>query len=488
MQIQFAGAAGGVTGSKHLLEVNGKRILLDCGLFQGRRKEALKLNREFLFDPESIDCIVLSHAHIDHSGAIPAFVKAGFSGSIYCTHATRDLCSIMLRDSAYIQEKDAEWMRKKSKNPEAEPLYTIADAEKALALFRSVAYEQKTHICHGVYVTFSDAGHILGSAVETWDIFDEETKQDVRLGFTGDLGRHDLPILKNPTQLRDLDVLITESTYGNRFHDEIEGVKDQLARTVNETVERGGKILIPAFAVERTQEILYVLRELILDGKIPKLPTFVDSPLAVAATDIFRLHNECFDSELCEMLKKGRDPFSEEHNVQFVQSVHESKALNDFPGSAIIISASGMCEAGRIQHHLINNITDSANTVLIVGFMAENTLGRRLVEVGRENVGKAEDGCGTVNIFGEPYPLRAEVVIFNAFSAHADQGDLLRFAGGCGRPKAVFCVQGEKSQVEVLQKKISLLPNCEGAGVFGPSLGERFLLGEGGGWSVISNQ
>ena len=469
MKIEFFGAALGVTGSKHLLHINGKKILLDCGLFQGRRKESIEKNMTFPFDPAEIDMMVLSHAHIDHSGAIPALVKNGFEGPIYCTHATRDLCAIMLKDSAYIQEKDTEWIRKKLKDPDAEPLYTIEDAERAITQFRSVSYGQKVPITSGVSMRFYDAGHILGSAVEEWDIHDEETGQKIRLGFTGDLGRHDLPILHDPTQLENLDILITESTYGNRLHDEIESVEDHLAKKINETVKRGGKILIPAFAVERTQEILYVLRELIIAKKIPPIPTFIDSPLATHATEIFRIHPECFDKELGAMIKHGKDPFSEEHNVQFTRSVDESKALNNFPGSCIIISASGMCEAGRIRHHLINQITDPRNLIMIVGFMAENTLGRSLVE-----------GVNPVNIFGDPYPLNAEVVIYNAFSGHADQHDLLNFVRHCGNPKTVFCVHGEEEQIRVYREEILKLPNCKNTEVFVPQFTNRFELDKEG--------
>ena len=262
MKLEFSGAARYVTGSKHLFHINGKKILLDCGLFQGRRKQSMRANLKFPFNASEIDAVVLSHAHIDHSGALPILVKEGFTGPIYCTHATHDLCSIMLRDSAYIQEKDAEWLRRKRKVRDAEPLYTLADAEKTLSLFRSIDYGQKISVCKGVEVTFEDAGHILGSAVELWEIFDQDTEQHIRLGFTGDLGRKDLPILKDPTQLENLDILITESTYGDRLHDEIKDVEEHFAKEVNEAVERNGKIIIPAFAVERTQEILYVILEM----------------------------------------------------------------------------------------------------------------------------------------------------------------------------------------------------------------------------------
>lgn len=469
MKIEFAGAAMGVTGSKHLLHINGKKILLDCGLFQGRRKDAIKKNLNFPFEADSIDALVLSHAHIDHSGAIPLLVKKGFSGPIYCTHATRDLCSIMLRDSAYIQERDAQWLQKKKKDEVIEPLYTIEDAEKAIALFRSVSYHQKTYITKGVSVTFHDAGHILGSAIEEWEIFDEDTKQNIRLGFTGDLGRKTLPILKDREQLENLDVLLSESTYGDRLHDEILEVEDKLAKEINETYERGGKILIPAFAVERTQEILYVLRYLRHKNKIPHFPIFIDSPLAVNATEIFRLHPECFDDELNKLLEAGKDPFSNDNGVQFIQSIEESKALNVFPGPAIIISASGMCEFGRIRHHLANCISDEKNLLLIVGWMAQNTLGRKLVE-----------GETSVNIFGKAHKVKIETQIYNAFSGHADQRGLLDFAANTGTPKNVFLVHGEISQQNVLKQKMSALENMKDTDITIPAPGDIYELSTDG--------
>ena len=452
MKITFHGAAKNVTGSKHLLEINDKKILLDCGLFQGHRKETEEWNKSLGFEAREIDAVVLSHSHIDHSGSLPLLVKNGFEGPIYCTHATRDLCNIMLLDSAYIQEKDAEWIKKKKKDPLAEPLYTIEDATKTLTQFRSVAYDQKFCVIPGVCLTFKNAGHLLGSAVEEWEIEEKNSREIFRLGFTGDLGRHDLPILKDPVQLTDLDALITESTYGNRLHDEIKDVEDQFAEAVNKAFDRGGKVFVPAFAVERTQEILYVIRQLQSSGKLPKkIPIFVDSPLATKATEIFYIHQECFDEELLSMVHRGEDPFfSDGEGLKFTRSVEESKSINDFPGSAIVISASGMCEAGRIRHHLVNSISDPKNLLLIVGFMAQNTLGRKLV-----------DGENPVNIFGDPYEVRAEIKIFNAFSGHADQTDLLKFAEKSGNPKKVFLVHGEEESMKVFQEKLQKLPNLK---------------------------
>jgi metallo-beta-lactamase family protein len=467
MKIEFVGAAQGVTGSKHLLHINSKKILLDCGLFQGRRKQALKWNLELPFEASEIDILVLSHAHIDHSGAIPLLVKNGFTGKIFCTHATRDLCAIMLRDSAHIQERDAEWMAKKLKKPDIEPLYTMADAEKALALFRSVNYHQEVHLCHGVRMTFHDAGHILGSAVEEWVIHDDETHQDIRLGFTGDLGRKQLPILQDREQLTNLDILLTESTYGDRLHDEIKSVEEHLAKKINEAVDKGGKILIPAFAVERTQEIMYVLRYLTHKKMIPPLPIFIDSPLAVSATEIFRLHPECFDEDLQKLMEEGKDPFFEENGVQFIRSVEESKSLNKFPGSAIIVSASGMCEFGRIRHHIANHISDPKTLILIVGWMAQDTLGRKLIE-----------GENPVNIFGKPHDVNAEIEIYNAFSGHADQNGLLDFASHAGDLKNIFLVHGEKSQQKAFKIKLKELQNTKKSDITIPEPGDIYELSD----------
>lgn len=465
MKLEFAGAARGVTGSKHLLTVNNKKILLECGLYQGHRRESIEANLKFPFEASEIDAVVLSHAHIDHSGALPILVKEGFTGPIYCTHATRDLCAIMLRDSAYIQERDAEWLRKEKKEPDAQPLYTVADAERTLSLFRSVDYHHKFKICHGVRVTFHDAGHILGSAIEEWEIHDYETHVQTRFGFTGDLGRKTLPILKDREQLQNLDMLITESTYGDRLHDELKDIEEDFAAQINKTIERGGKVFIPAFAVERTQEILYVIRELQHAKKLPKLPIFVDSPLATGATEIFQLHPECFDEKLIKRFDEGKNPFENVEGLQFTRSMAESMAINQFPGPAIIISASGMCEAGRIRHHLANNISNPKNTILVVGFMAENTLGRKIVE-----------HQSPVNIFGDPYEIKAEVVIFNAFSGHADQHGLLEFAGACGKPKQVFCVHGENKQMQTFIDKLSELENLAEAHIHAPMPGELWEL------------
>ncbi len=464
----FAGAAMNVTGSKHLIEVNGKRLLLDCGLFQGHRKNSEILNRNFPFAAHMIDAVVLSHAHIDHAGLLPLLVKNGFTGQIFCTHATRDLCSIMLPDSAYIQEKDFEWLREKEKAVVGAPLYTIADATRAMTHFRSVAYGQSFSPVDGVKVRFMEAGHVLGSALVELEIDDRDTGHHVRLGFTGDLGRADLPILNDPGQLENLDIFISESTYGNRLHDDLIEIEDDVAKEINEVHARGGKIIIPAFAVGRTQEVLYVLRQLILKGKIPAIPTFVDSPLAQKATDIFRIHPEIFDAEMALMLQSGKDPFCDGcDGVQFTRSLEESKSLNHFPGSCIIISASGMCEAGRIRHHLKNHITDPNNMVLVVGFMAQNTLGRNIVE--KKN---------PIKIFGDEFALNATVANFRAFSGHADQTGLLNFSSKVGSPSDMFLVHGELEPMMTYKAELQKRDNLHKTEITIPKPGQIFELGQ----------
>jgi len=441
VEIQFFGGARSVTGTMHVLIVRGKKILLDCGLYQGKRDEAFERNRQLPFDAASIDAMVLSHAHIDHSGNIPQLVKLGFTGNIACTHATRDLCSIMLQDSGYIQEKDAEYVNKrrarKGEKP-VEPLYTARDAVKAMNQFFSVGYERKVQIADGVSVTFYDAGHILGAAVSVLDINDDG--RPIRLVFSGDLGRPGQPILRDPAILTQADILFTESTYGGRFHDDFSTLNQKLAQVVNETVKRGGKIIVPAFSVGRTQEIVYALHQLTLSGEIPALPIFVDSPLSLNATEVFRAHPECYDEETADFLESNDDVFGW-NRLRYIRTADESKKINEIKSPCIIISASGMCEAGRIQHHLRNNIEDERNTILVVGFMAENTLGRRLVE--REP---------TVKIFGDEFTLAARVVKLNAFSAHADQDELVSWISHFNREQLqhLYILHGEYDQSQAL--------------------------------------
>lgn len=438
MKIKFCGAAREVTGSRHLLEINGKKILLDCGLFQGHRKKSAEKNAQFCIDPSEIDAVILSHAHIDHSGGLPFIVKNGFKGPIYSTFATRDLCNYMLLDSAYIQEKDAEYMNKKLKRknePLIEPIYDTEDAIAALELFYGVSYEKAFTVAPGVVCSFYDAGHILGSAQVHLVIHEQETDERYTLAFTGDLGRKNLPILRDPQTLPPTDYLLTESTYGDRFHESILEAGKRLAEVVNKTAKRGGKILIPAFSVERTQEIVYHLNMLWQEKAIPDIPIFVDSPLAANVTEVFTNHPECFDRKTFrEFIVNRKNPFGF-GRLKYTRDVADSKALNELAGPAIIISASGMCESGRILHHLKNNIEDPKNTIMIVGFMAANTLGRKI-----------QEGNEMVNIFGDAYKVRAEVCKMDAFSGHADRSDLLDNISKIEGVKKIFLVHGEESQ------------------------------------------
>lgn len=437
MRISFYGAARTVTGSQHLIEVNGKRILLDCGLYQGRRSEANQRNRNFPFDPASVDVMVLSHAHIDHSGNIPNLVKRGYKGDIIATPATRDLCASMLMDSGHIQERDAEFVNKRRKRDEApvEAIYTQQDAAKSIESFSTQGYERPRQIAPGVTLTFRDAGHMLGSAYVILDIEDRDAHRDVRLVFSGDIGRAGIPIIRDPQPMDGADVLIMESTYGDRTHPPYEDDTKRMEQIVVETYKRGGSVLIPAFAVGRTQQIVYQLHQLRLKGDLPDMPIFVDSPLAIDVTSAYRMHPECYDDEIRGFIDEagGRiDPFGFE-DLTYTRSVDMSKKLNFLREPAIIIAASGMMEAGRILHHLRNKIEDPRTTIMIVGFQAENTLGRRLVD--REP---------HVRIFGEQYDNRARTEVLSGFSGHADRDELIGWVGAMERkPKRTFLVHGE---------------------------------------------
>jgi metallo-beta-lactamase family protein len=469
MKIQFWGAAREVTGSRHLLKVNGKKILLDCGLFQGKRAEADEKNRDFGFDPKEIDAVILSHAHIDHCGALPLLVKNGFKGPIYSTFATRDLCNYMLMDSAFIQQKDAEYLqkrmsRKKQKSQIIEPLYDLEDARETLTHFYGVGYENTFVVTDGVVCSFYDAGHILGSALIHLIVYEKEKERRFTFAFTGDLGRANLPILRDPQPLPPSDYLVSECTYGDRFHAPITEAGKELEAVIKRTAKRGGKILIPAFALERTQEIVYHLNKLWQAHRIPDLPVFVDSPLSANLTEVFVNHPECFDKDTFdEFINNRKNPFGF-GRLQYTHDVSESKALNDLNGPAIIISASGMCENGRILHHLKNNIENSRNTIMIVGYMAKDTLGRKIL-----------DKQAVVNIFNEPHRLKAEVVNMDAFSGHADKNELYSYISNIKDVKKVFLVHGEEDQG---MKFAGYLREKGFKDVVMPSRGEEFDIPE----------
>ena len=465
MKLEFWGAAKTVTGSMHLVETDGHRILLDCGMFQGRRQEARERNERLPFDASSIDAVVLSHAHIDHSGNLPTLVKNGFGGCIYATSATRDLCSAMLRDSAAIQESDARFVNKRNAEkglPPVKPLYTLEDATNTLHLFHSVDYAHPVDIFPGVRLTYRDAGHILGSATVTLDV--TENHKTTRLAFTGDVGRKGAAILRDPEVIDRADALITEATYGGRQHGPIDQAREKLAQVVGETVQRGGVLIIPAFAVGRTQDLVYHLHELFEAGEIPSVPVYVDSPLAINVTEVFRLHPECYDEETYQHMLHDHhsDPFGFSR-LTYVRDVEDSKKLNSLQEPAIILSASGMCEAGRVLHHLRNHIDDPHTTVLFVGYQAENTLGRKLA-----------DGEKTVRIFGEECQVQANIAKIDGYSAHADEQELLEFIGAMPqRPRRAFVVHGEP---EATRAFASGLRELGIASVTIPERGQKFEI------------
>jgi metallo-beta-lactamase family protein len=411
--VTFWGAARTVTGSMHRVDAGGHSLLLDCGLFQGHRAESQLRNRTFPFRPRDIDVVLLSHAHIDHCGNLPNLVRQGFTGPIYCTAATRALAGVMLGDAAKIHAEDAAYLNRKRQRgePKVEPLYDGRDVYRTLLQFRAVRYDQPVAVGPGLEATFVDAGHLLGSAMISLRIGADGGR---RVTFTGDLGRPGLPILRDPASVPPGDLLISESTYGGHFHEPVEETAERLGEVVRQTAARGGKVLIPAFSVGRTQTVVYFLHQLMNAGRLPDLPIYVDSPMAVRATEVFRAHPECFDQQTLRLLEEHPDLFGEQR-IRYIEKVHDSIALNDQPGPCVLISASGMCEAGRILHHLKHNIDDPRSTILIVGYQAEGTLGRKLVERQPE-----------VRILGRTFARKAEVVVLNGLSSHADHADLLR--------------------------------------------------------------
>ena len=461
MQIQFLGGVETVTGSQHLVEVGGHRVLRDCGLFQGRRDEARAINLRLPCQPESLDAVVLSHAHIDHCGNLPSLARAGYAGPIHATTASVELAGVMLRDAARIQEQDAAYLNQKTNRqglPAIAPLYTAADAEAALALLQGHRYGDTLEPAPGIRVSFQDAGHILGSALNVFTL--AENGRQVRVGFAVDLGRKDLPIICDPEFMTDLDLLVLESTYGDRLHDAAARAEEELGDAIRRTLDRGGKVLIPAFALERAQELLYHLAKLFRSGRVPRVRVYLDSPMAVELTHIFGRHRDYFDAATQSLLDQLAG-FLQPGWVQFASTVEESKRITARDEPAIVIAPNGMCEHGRILHHLKHGVANPANTVLIVGFQAANTLGRRLVE-----------GATRVKIFGDEYARRAEVVTLNAFSAHADRDELLAYVQRV-QPRRIALVHGEP---DIRATLAQALRAAQPAPVLEPKTGETVTL------------
>ena len=468
MDIEFHGAARTVTGSQHLITLNGAQFLLDCGLFQGRRKETYYRNQHFLYDPQDLAAVILSHAHTDHAGNLPNLIKRGYNGVIRATHATEDMCQFMLRDSGRIQESDVRFVNKrraKRGEPAIEPLYTLQDAEQALSHFECTDYNQAFEVFPGVVAKFRDAGHILGSAITLLEL--EENGQTRKVVFSGDLGRKGKPILRDPIKLEiegEIDALILESTYGNRTHRDPDVAVQKLGQAVRHISETRGKLIIPSFAVGRTQDLIYWLHRMMDDGDIPRMRIFIDSPLAVNISNVFRDHHDIFDTETLAFMGAddhvGALRFPE---ITYVGSVEESKSINDMAGPLIVISASGMCEAGRILHHLRNNIGDDRNMILIVSWQAPHTLGRRLVEK-----------QPLVRIFGDEFKLRAKVETINGLSAHADRDELVEWARPLAKQtKNVFLVHGEPEPQAELSAR---LREAGFANVYAPELHEAIAV------------
>lgn len=467
MKIKFIGAAREVTGSKHLVTTNeGKRILLDCGMFQGKGMETDAMNRNLGFDAASIDYLILSHAHIDHSGLIPYLYRKGFRGSVICTDATRDLCAIMLADSGHIQQLDVKWFNKKRARqglPSVEPIYDSKDTEECLKLFIGIAYDRRFYINDKINVKFTNTGHMLGSAVVNLELIEDGKK--VHLAFTGDIGRLRNRILNPPAAFPQCDYLITESTYGDRLHPAEKDTEDDFYKIVVETcVDRGGKLIIPAFSIGRTQEIIYVLNDYHNKGKLPKIDVFIDSPLSVNATDIFRLHPECMNDEVKAVLVYDSDPFGF-NSVYSIKQVEESKALNNYHKPCIIISSSGMLEAGRVKHHVANNVSDPRNTILIVGYCSPTSLGARI----------QEPGLRSISIFGEMHEIKARIAKIEAFSGHGDYNEMIKFLSCQDAAKVMktFLVHGE---YRVQQSYAAKLKEAGFENVEIPVMGQEFDL------------
>ena len=482
MNITFLGAAKTVTGSCYLVETKDKKFLIDCGMFQGGANQVILNAEPFPFNPGEIDFMLLTHAHIDHSGRIPKLYMDGFKGSIYATKPTVQLCGIMLPDSGHIQETENEWLNRKrqraGKSP-VKPLYTVKEATDCLKLFKGIAYGEPISVSDDIRVRFNDAGHILGSAIiEVWV---RENGKDVKLVFSGDLGNKGIPILRDPAIISDADYLVIESTYGNRLHT-LKKDKDKLERFINiisETIAKGGNVVIPSFAVGRTQEIIYDLNKYMdVFGdeevhKILNIPVYVDSPLATSATQVFRENLDCFDEEAKEYIANGDNPL-DFPTLKFTQSPEESRKLNEKTESTIIISASGMCDAGRIKHHLKHNLWRKESTILFVGYQAEGTLGRKIL-----------DGATKVKLFGEEISVNARIEAIDGFSGHADRAGLLSWVGSIGKkPKKVFVVHGE---LEVMNEFAQTLTDEFGLKCIIPSRGDCYVVNSDSVYENIPN-
>ncbi|WP_291632966.1 MBL fold metallo-hydrolase [Clostridium sp.] len=464
MNIQFYGAAKTVTGSCHILHINGKTVLLDCGLYQGRGEKEFG-NEEFDFNPKEVDYVILSHAHIDHSGRIPLLYKMGFKGEILSTESTMDLCSIMLPDSGHIHESEFEWKNRKRKRQglkTAEPLYTVKLAESSLSLFRAFPYDELITVFDGLKIRFRDAGHLLGSAIVELYIT-EKNQQEVKLVYSGDLGNINKAIIKDPTIINYTDYLIIETTYGDRLHPEIHEDLKELLKIIKETFARGGNVIIPSFAVGRTQEILYELNKYVENEDLKDIKVYIDSPLAIRATKIFESHDEDYDKEAKEFVMKGEYPFRFD-GLKFSISQQDSAALNEIQSKAIIISASGMCDAGRIKHHLKHNLWRKESSIVFVGYQAEGTLGKNIVQ-----------GAKTVKIFGEPIAVNAHIYNLEGLSGHADRNGLLSWIESfMEKPKEILLVHGDKEA----QESFHLLLDSKGYSSRIVASGEKFYINE----------
>jgi len=465
IKLGFYGAAANVTGSQYFIEADGSRILVDCGMYQ-ERDFKYRNWAAFHFSPETIDAVLLTHAHVDHCGLIPKLVKEGFRGKIYCTGATSEIAQIILLDAAHLQEEDAEFKRRRHERegrrgpfPEV-PLYTTEDAESSFSLFSPVEYDEILEIGKGIKVTFHDAGHVLGSAMIQVDITKNGEERNIL--FSGDVGRWDRPILEDPTFFKETDYLVVESTYGNRVHDAVPDIGESLAEIINSTFQAGGNIIVPSFALQRSQEILYYLNELLEEGRIPSIPVFLDSPMAVKITEVFKRNSELFDKQMTELLRHKKSPF-DFPGLKLVQNVDESKAIKDVSGTAMIIAGSGMCNGGRIKYHLEENIKRPQSTILFVGYQAIGTLGRQIV-----------DGAKKVRILGKKHQVRARIAQIYGFSAHADRDELLKWVSRIKHaPKQIFVVHGEDEAAQQFSDFIKEKTEWQ---VLVPQYGEEVIL------------